>query len=314
MPEAAPNSRKKAAILMCTYNGEKYLREQMDSFFAQSYENWELWVSDDGSKDKTRDIIREYEGRGRTITIVEGPKVKKFAANFLAVSIWHDIQADYFFWSDQDDVWFPDHLSRSIAWLETIDAEKPALYGARTIITDENGKPIGLSRLFTRPPSFTNALCQCISGGNAMAFNRAALRLLVESGQIMVDSHDWWLYLLVTGSGGVMHYDRNPVLFYRQHGKNLSGSNHSLGARWYRLWQLFAGSLRRSNDMNIPALEASKRLLNESSLASLDEFIKARQAKNWLDRMRHFFRSGVHRQTAAHTFALGVATLFNKYP
>ena len=97
------------AILLCTFNGEEYLSDQLDSYLSQTYSSWKLWVSDDGSIDKTKEIIERYQvnlGCDR-VRLVDGPK-KGYAANFMSLVCNPEIQAEYFAFSDQDDIWSPE--------------------------------------------------------------------------------------------------------------------------------------------------------------------------------------------------------------
>jgi len=242
---AADNSRNfssnveqpKVAILLATYQGQKYLAEQLDSFAAQTHHNWEVWASDDGSQDDTHAILEQYEKHwpfGR-LSIHNGPE-EGFAANFLSLTCKANIAADYYAYADQDDVWEDDKLARAVRWLQTVPAHIPALYCGRTLLVDKHNKEIGVSPLFTKPPSFANALMQNIGGGNTMVFNNAARALLQEAGEhIPVVTHDWWAYMLVSGCGGRVFYDAKPTLRYRQHENNLVGMNASWPARLTRI-------------------------------------------------------------------------------
>ena len=100
------------AILLGTYNGEKFLEAQLDSLEAQSVTNWTLYVSDDGSTDATLDIIHRYQSKWGTdkIRYRLGPQ-KGFAQNFLSLACDTSIKADYYAFCDQDDVWLPEKLS-----------------------------------------------------------------------------------------------------------------------------------------------------------------------------------------------------------
>ena len=168
------------AILLGTYNGERFLEAQLDSLEAQSVTNWTLYVSDDGSTDATLDIIHRYQSKWGTDKIQYrlGPQ-KGFAQNFLSLACDTSIKADYYAFCDQDDVWLPEKLSIA---LEHIACESSTgqlyAYGGRTTYTDENLKSIGLSPLFVFPRTFRNALIQSIAGGNTMAFNQATKTLL----------------------------------------------------------------------------------------------------------------------------------------
>lgn len=104
-------SSPSVAILMGTFNGEKYLAEQLDFLEAQTVTNWRLYVSDDGSTDATLDIIHRYQSKWGTDKIQYrlGPQ-KGFAQNFLSLACDTSIKADYYAFCDQDDVWLPEKL------------------------------------------------------------------------------------------------------------------------------------------------------------------------------------------------------------
>ena len=180
------------AILLCTYQGEKYLAAQLDSFAAQTYPSWKLWVSDDGSTDATLDQLRAFAERHQPgqVTLQAGPR-KGFVKNFMSLICEPTLHADYYALSDQDDIWHPDKLERAVKWLRDVPQGQPALYCTRTELIDGAGQPIGFSPLFTRPPAFANALMQNVAGGNTMVMNNAARDLLVEAGaDIDVVAHD----------------------------------------------------------------------------------------------------------------------------
>ncbi|MET0678157.1 MAG: glycosyltransferase, partial [Bradyrhizobium sp.] len=212
----------KVLILLATRNGAEFLQQQLESFSAQSYRHWELLVSDDGSTDDTRAIVERFAADvPQRVVIVHGPQ-QGFWQNFVALVRSEAIDADLFAYSDQDDIWFADKLTKAVDWFRTRPSDAPALYFTRTELMRGDGTPMGFSPLFTREPLFRNALVQNIGGGNTMVFNRAARAALLATPQdgIMV-SHDWWTYQVVTGVGGTAHYDPWPSLRYRQHGQNI---------------------------------------------------------------------------------------------
>lgn len=308
-----PRQALRVAVLACTYQGEAHLAEQLDSMAAQTHTAWKVWVSDDGSTDATLDILQRYRARWGSgqLSILRGPSAG-FAANFRSLTCSTEIDADFFAWADQDDIWEPDKLSRALAWLQSVPADVPSLYGTRTLLTDEGNRPIGLSPLFTRPPSFANALVQSIAGGNTMVFNRAARALLMEANsQGNALPPDWLAYLVVTGCGGRVHYDPWPSVRYRQHGGNLSGSNISLQGRWRRLRLLLAGQFGEWIDANLESLARVRHRMPEPNQRVLNTFIEARR-QPMLRRLRGFRRAGIHRQTVLGNIGLAVATLLNR--
>lgn len=303
----------KVAILLCTYHGQRYLAEQLDSFAAQSHINWEVCASDDGSKDNTQAILEAYKQEWPTgrLAIHRGP-AKGFAANFLSLTCKTGIEADYYAYSDQDDIWEVDKLERAVKWLETIPATIPALYCSRTRLVDEDNNAIGVSTLFCRPPSFANALMQNIGGGNTMVFNNAARALLHEAGvNLSVVTHDWWAYIVVTGCGGSVFYDTTPTLRYRQHSDNLVGMNASWSARLMRIRMLWQSHFRNWNDRNIAALRNLQHRLTPENREILERFSKAREM-SLFPRLINLKRSGIYRQTLLGNLGLVAAAIFRK--
>ena len=182
------------AILLCTFNGARFLPAQLASYAQQTFTNWRLFASDDGSADETvAMLVRNRDKLGAApIDVRNGPR-RGFVANFLSLACDFSIATDYFAFSDQDDIWEPDKLSRAFAWLQQIPSQTPAMYCCRAQLIDECDHTRGLSPLFKREPSFRNALVQSIAGGNTMVFNRAARQLLVDCGSdVDVPLHDWW--------------------------------------------------------------------------------------------------------------------------
>lgn len=303
----------KVAILLCTYHGQQFLAEQLDSFAAQTYANWAVWASDDGSLDDTHAVLDAYQqkwGKQRLCTH-DGP-AQGFAANFLSLSCDTGIVADYYAYSDQDDIWEADKLQRAVDWLRTVPADVPALYCSRALLVDIDNRPLGMSPLFQRAPSFSNSLIQSIGGGNTMVFNDAARVLLRKAGRdVTIVSHDCWIYMVVSGCGGKVFHDTTPTLRYRQHGGNLVGTNISWRARWSRGMRLWNGWFRSWNDRNIEALQRLSHCLTPENKRILDDFCAAR--KTWLlPRLWLFARSGIRRQSTGGNVALFIAALFNK--
>lgn len=301
------------AVLLCSYNGERFIREQLDSIEAQSHPNWKVWISDDGSSDQTLQILAEYRqrwGQDR-LELVRGP-AKGFAANFLSVVCRPEVQADYFSYADQDDVWDKDKLARAVQYLERLGRHAPALYCSRTSLIAEDGAPLGLSPLFTRKPDFRNALVQNVGGGNTMVFNAQARRILMKAGSDLgVVAHDWWTYLAISAAGGRIVYDPVPSLLYRQHGGNLIGSNQGLSARFNRVRLLMRGQLRRWIDANLSALRRIEDRLPPDHRAVLREFETVR-AGGLIRRLVELKRCKAYRQTCAGNVGLFVAALFKK--
>jgi glycosyltransferase involved in cell wall biosynthesis len=303
------------AVLLCTFNGQRYLQGQLDSIAAQTHQAWSVWASDDGSTDGTKDVLAHYRdmwGADR-LTLVTGP-AEGATRNFSTLAALDRIQAQAYAYADQDDVWERGKLERALAWLGSVPDSTPALYCSRTVVIDDQDATIGLSPLFGRPPSFGNALAQNIASGNTMVFNDAARRLLVaaEHAGARPVFHDWWTYLLVTGSGGQVRYDPTPTVRYRQHGNNQVGANVGVRDRVANAHDSVWQRLRPWTDQNLAALDLVTERLTAASRATLTTFRHARE-RSLIPRLIGLGVSGVHRQTIVGNVSLIVAALFRRF-
>lgn len=301
------------AILLATYQDTRFLNEQLDSIASQSFSDWAIWASDDSEDDETWEVLRLYQRRLgiEKLHIQKGPQ-RGFVANFLSLVCQANIEADYFAYCDQDDVWEVDKLERAVRWLAEVPADTPALYCSRTRLVDEQNREIGLSPLFSRAPSFANALVQNIGGGNTMVFNRAARALLIQAGaDLPLITHDWWTYIVVSGCGGRVHYDVKPSVRYRQHHGNLIGHNIGWLARVNRLKMLLSGDLSSVNDKHVAALKCLRNQITPDNLTILDSFSSAR-GMSLAKRLTVLSQAGVHRQTRLGNVGLFLASVLNK--
>jgi glycosyltransferase involved in cell wall biosynthesis len=302
----------KVGILLCTYNGAAYIQEQLRSFATQTHKDWVIYASDDGSSDDTIKHLKNFQlqhGEDRLI-ILNGPH-QGFAKNFLSLIKNRSIEADYFAFSDQDDVWFPDKLERSIAQLEPLQ-DTPALYCSRTRLVSADGQFIGLSPRFSAPPHFRNALVQSIAGANTMLINRQARALLAKTpDQSIIVAHDWLTYLLVSGCGGKVFFDQTPTLDYRQHDGNLIGANSGLRARLTRLVKMCTGRFKEWSDQNLNVLAEFKPTLTTENRRALEQFEQARQSALF-PRLRLMKEAGIYRQTSKGNVSLFLAACLNK--
>ena len=305
---SAAASHGTVVILLASFQGAEFIQAQLDSIAAQSHRDWQLIVSDDGSRDGTREIVSRFaagfsEGK---ISLIDGPQ-SGATQNFLHLVQQAPANRTLAF-CDQDDVWFPDKLARAMAHLARIDG--PGHYAARTVITDDDLRPVGRSRQFRRKFGFRNALVQACMAGNTSVFNPAAANLLKQGAaaarQAGVESHDWWAYQLTSGAGATLIHDEVPALFYRQHRHSTMGRNDTPRAMAARLAQLFAGAYGGWLSANLHALGAASNLLtaeNRRLVADVDAALRlpGPQAARALRRL------GLYRHTRAGTAALYAA-------
>ncbi|AGT10133.1 glycosyltransferase [Paracoccus aminophilus] len=300
-------------IALASYQGARFLREQLDSIAGQDHRNWNLLVSDDGSDDGTREIAESFlrEGHGTGGRIIDGPKAGA-THNFLALAQKADPDG-WLAFSDQDDVWLPDKLSRAAAFLSAQSG--PAIYAARTTICDEDLNVLSPAPAFMRPLTFRNALIQACLPGNTIVANSAALRLMQAAAPAAaaadVISHDWWAYQLLSGAGAAIRRDTAQVLLYRQHPENVMGRNDTAKAKAARLGMLTDGRYADWLARNQRALEGAEHLLTPENRILLRRFGKM-LTQAGPAAMIEFLRMGLYRQSRPGTLAVWGTTALGR--
>jgi glycosyltransferase involved in cell wall biosynthesis len=211
-------------ILLSTFNGGRFLREQLDSFLRQSYQNWTLFWRDDGSSDDTTAIMRDFTAEIGANRCVESPSSGPHLGatpSFLRL-LEETRGAAAVAFADQDDVWLPEKLGRAATRIAAETA--PILYCARQYLVDERLGGAKLSAAHLNLPGFPGSLTQNIVIGNTLVMNREAAALVADFGRPEGTVHDWWSYIVVSACGGMVVYDPRPSVLYRLHKNNLIGS------------------------------------------------------------------------------------------
>ena len=225
----------RAEILLATYNGQAHLREQLDSIMAQRDGRWHLTVSDDGSTDETPAIIDEYVRRypDRISRYRSGKRFGNARDHFFHLA--GRCGAEYMLFCDQDDVWYPDKVGKTLSALigaeERFGAETPILAFSDQTPTDAALNPLAPSLMRYQKQSFEcfdwrGILMQNVVTGGAMGVNRALVALGAPKGDAAgVIMHDWW-YAAVAARFGQIVYIDEPLGAYRQHAGNAVGAKN----------------------------------------------------------------------------------------
>jgi len=196
--------------------------------------------------------------------------------------------------------------------LNEFDQNLPLLYCSRTRLINKNEEVTGYSPLFPKKPSFANALVQNIGGGNTMVFNQKTFELLKLTPNINnIVSHDWWAYLLTTGTGGQVFYSADSFIDYRQHSSNIIGSNQGIVARLKRIKGLIEGQFKNWNTQNISELSKLSNLLTPENQIILNKFAQAR-ITIFPFNVFHYFQIKIYRQTFFGNLGLIFAIITNK--
>ena len=224
--------KENVAVLLSTYNGTKFLGEQLASVYAQEGVAVSLLVRDDGSRDGTCALLDEEQAAGRLSWYTgenKGP----------AYSFWDLLQqapqSDFYAFCDQDDVWDSDKLRVAVDAMRG-DGDAPALYFCQTRLVDESLAEIKSVKI---NPLLTNgeALIYNFVTGCTMVMNDALRRELVKFTPRYIRMHDIWVYNVAQAIGARVHFDATPRMSYRQHGGNVVGQKKSLAFQWKNRWE-----------------------------------------------------------------------------
>lgn len=279
-------------ILLSTYNGEKYLDEQLESLFNQKEVEIQILVRDDGSYDGTIDIVKKWQVRHpEQIDYVIGENVG-FAMSFthlLQMAVEKYPQANFFAFCDQDDVWLPEKLQKAVEKLEVEPIDIPVTYCSNTCLVDKYLKPI---RMCWKKDEVhltkERALIQSFATGCTMVFNRKAVETYITHQPEVIKVHDFLMYQLCMFLGKVT-FDENSYILYRQHGNNQIGQPGAL-MRWKH--RFFGKHEKHTLERrNMYFLKAYKNLLSLEDILLISQVAFYR--RNIFTRLSLIFNSNI---------------------
>lgn len=244
----------KITVLLSSYNGERYIEEQLDSIISQSLDNVSILVRDDGSTDNTVKILEKYEEKG-LIRWYGGENIG------CAKSFWNLIcnceESDYYAFCDQDDVWDNDKLETAVSFLEKENNEQPLLYFSDVRVTDEKLGIISDNMVEVMPISYAHSLIKNISPGCTYVFNNHARDLyrMYDCDLFDIDLHDWNAYRIAACFGKVI-FDQHTHMNYRQHADNVIGAERKgLGTLINAIGRFFNKKMCNSREHSAQQLE-----------------------------------------------------------
>lgn len=253
--------RPKIAVLLSTYNGERFLREQLDSILNQEDVEVELLVRDDGSSDLTIQILTEYLTKHDNIKVLQSKNVG-CERSYAILMRESPKDSEYFAFADQDDVWFADKLKHSVDVLSGF-SNTPTLYCCNQIITDESLTPLKKmiedeSFSFVSHEMEVNYLKN--RHGCTMVWNKKLHDILcnIKLSQGYTPVHDKMLNMVARCAGQVI-IDKKPLQYYRIHGNNVSGLAES---KWSRLRKGIRLYWVRKNNSNLYARDCIRSIPN----------------------------------------------------
>ncbi|QCQ21371.1 glycosyltransferase family 2 protein [Desulfoglaeba alkanexedens] len=301
----------RVAVLISTYNGADYIREQLESVFAQSHPAERVLVRDDGSRDETLEILAQFQRRHENLRVLRGGHAG-VAASYFALLAEAGDSPDYFAFGDQDDVWRPSRIGDAVKALESVGGDAPRLYFSRVEYVDRRLRPLGRSPVPVHV-GFRNALVENPAIGCTQVLDRGARELLLNRLPRSAWMHDWWTYLVISALGRVV-YDRRPNVCYRLHGGNAVGGRRrffpSLTARAGRLARRSDGIfLARRQAMEF--LERFGDLLSRDERATATRFVESKA--DFRSRLEYALRMDLRRNDSVDQVLLRLLVLANWY-
>lgn len=252
------NQMPALGVLMSTYNGEKYLREQLDSIFNQDNVAVKLFVRDDGSTDGTVGILREYAQKFPVEIILDGENVRPGESFMRLVYKYADVpEINYYAFADQDDIWLPKKLCTAIEKLNEVENDRPALYSSNQyIFMDGDNK--GVRHKEPQRTDLISHMTRNTIAGCTFVFNKSLAQIVSKADRpdpriLRYRLHDAWLMLVAICCGEVI-YDETSHMLYRIHSENVVGvKSVSFSDKINRLGRMF-----NNNSSNIRMVTAKE--------------------------------------------------------
>lgn len=295
---------KSVSVVISTYNGSNRIVKQLDSIFAQEDVEVKCYVRDDGSTDNTLEVLEEYKKKRPDLIIASENNVG-WQKSFL-LALRNAPTADYYAYSDQDDIWFKDKLKKSVDELEKYNKKIPQLFHCNRISCNEELIPNAKQApKVPTPLSRENAVTQEFAQGCTIVINNKARDLVcrcIPKGKI---PHDFWTGLICFYFGEI-HYCNEAMFYHINHGNNASRAGHIRKSQIGRLKTFF--STNAYPNVAADLLENYRDLLGEDKfLITLRDYKKSLR-----NRLSLLFNTKFCRVNNAGTIALKIALLMNK--
>lgn len=308
-------SLPKVAVLLSTYNGEQYLREQLESIFGQESVNVILYARDDGSQDGTKQIIKEFSSANRIVQLDDGRNLGPGLSFMeLLYSAAEDRSIDYFAFADQDDIWLPDKLKAAIDKIAEHDADRPVLYSSNQYLYID-GEKSGCRYTEPQTTELIPHITKNTISGCTFVLNRALARAIADTEHadwriIKFRLHDAWVMLAAIVCGDVI-YDETPHILYRIHQNNTVGIRGiSVKQRADRLRRLY----KKKYDSNSRMITAQQLL---RSFPDADREHKrvlelfANYQNSWKDKNALAFNKQIRKNCGEKPWMFTVKTIIN---
>lgn len=313
------------AVLLSTYNGEKYLEAQLDSLLSQSVRDFSIYIRDDGSSDETLNIIDAFCRRDQRIVLLDSSDNIGCAASFLY--LLRHVEADIYMFCDQDDIWLPNKIERVVDYFLVNNSTLPTLYHCDLKVVDQSLNLIHSSFLTYQKMTAKNTnnknnlyiqnyVVGCTSAINAALAN-LVLSHIDERQYKMVAMHDWWLAITAKLFGEV-YYDDVQTILYRQHQNNVLGAKSpsiirfmTLGLNGQGLTRVrrFRHKVSRQNELLLKVYDAK---LNHVQKNNLKAVVNALGENASIKNILYCFQLGCYMQGLKRNIALIYSIIHDK--
>ncbi len=234
--------KPKVYVMMSACNGEKYIREQLDSILAQNYVDVCLAIRDDGSQDNTPEILNEYKNKYKNINVERGKNIG-YAKSFWTLLLSSPDDYDYYAFADQDDLWEKNKLAAGIQALQSNENDSLRLYASALNVTDEDMNFQYRNEFKKLRPKFGSAVTRPRLSGCTMIFNSSLLSIckkmdIRETNKACI-SHDALVYISFLACGGRLTFSRKSYIHLRRHPETVTGHGKSIFKRVSSVLDIF---------------------------------------------------------------------------
>ena len=304
--------KKRILVMMSTYNGEKHLHEQIDSILNQKTEHEvHLRIRDDGSTDKTCDIVAEYiENHPGQVEMIRGENLGYNGSFFSLIQGAEGY--DYYSISDQDDVWLPDKLQIACDEIDKVKEDIPILYASTSYLVHDDLVPYGTTRKKEREMTMYNTIIQNICPGHTQVMNNRLIELLkgdIDTSRIYV--YDSWIQNVANLYGKIV-FDNESHTYYRQYEGNQLGSGvGKIGQLLTSRKRTDTGDGHKYRRQIEYFLDKNKdQIIRKSFYNEIHSFV---QARTFFTRCKYLIGCKLFRQSKLETLAFKIAVLVNHY-
>jgi glycosyltransferase involved in cell wall biosynthesis len=298
----------KVQVLMSTYNGELYVAEQINSILSQREVETSILVRDDGSKDKTKDILNEYKKSG-VIDFYAGANLG-YAKSFLHV-LASAPNSKYYAFSDQDDVWCNGKLIKATKMLDDIDEETPACYFSNLKVVDSNLKYNKIKSFEGIKLNLGSIIVRQRVSGCTMVFNKRLVDIIRSKDLLNLDlkyGHDNWLMLVCLSVGGKIIYDREANILFRRHSRNVSGLGGGIKKRIFNETKIFRENKNSKEMLAKQLLEKHRDNITSDNLVILERIVNYR--RSYINTLKLLFNKELQCGIMSADILMKVAVLF----